>query len=116
MKNFLSFPLEFEILIQQLSETDRQQYKQKIEKFTSQCRCKSGQLFLALFLLLSIILCIFSIMVPTKFYIINFLVFAFFGAAIGKILGLIKAGIGLKKIIQEIEYKLLNDKDKEYAI
>lgn len=103
---FLSYPSSVEINIPSFSESERTAYKKKIESYISECGCESGQHSIYYSVTIYIILSLLGIKVPTEYHLLNIIIFIFFGATTGKLLGLIKARIRLHRIIIEIESRL----------
>lgn len=112
LKNIFNYPTNFKLEIFDLTDIEIMFYQNEIHKLSTDCGCNKGKIFIGFFVFFYIILVsVFTKIIPTNYHLLNGFIFAFTGALIGKIYGLINSNIKMRKIILKIE-NIINIKNE----
>lgn len=103
---FSSYPAFFELNIEGLTADEKKKYQAELEKYAGQCGCKTGQNSTIVFICIWLGLQIAQVKFPFSHSALNFMIFAFSGAFAGKMTGLVKAKLMLRRVISEMEGRL----------
>lgn len=106
-QRLFNYPRNVEIQIPQLEEADTQHYRQMFNRFSAECGCDKGKVFITIFVLSYVVGAVFfSWKTPTQYHLLNGFLFAFVGAVIGKLYGLVINNINIQQAIKALEIKL----------
>lgn len=102
-----AYPEHFQLEFPQLTEEEQEIYQNKLSLLSRACGCNDGKAFIVVFILSYAILFVMAgIKIPTHSHGWNIFLFAFAGAAFGKLFGLIHANVKIQRIIRALQNRV----------